>query len=134
MKCVNCGDSENLLAMMEKTIPVPFAARGGSIKATGCGVSPSTLKAEWDSYPSGKEKVIRGPVLCASCDTEHIYVVGLNPPFYAFDHATALSLPFDKLKDILTGQMSLDDLRERLGTDEDDDGDDAFDDDEDDDE
>ena len=79
MKCLSCG-GESLVAKVTIDLMVPLADRGGTIKIGGLKLGQVTAKEAWDLEPtidgSKKDRVIRGPIYCADCNTEHYYVVG----------------------------------------------------------
>lgn len=78
-KCLSCGEPE-LLAQVTITKLVPFADRGGTVKIGGQKLGQIDLKRSWDADESGNEQKIRGPIFCASCETEHYWVAGAKDP------------------------------------------------------
>jgi hypothetical protein len=77
--CKSCG-SENLLCAVTITKMIPLADRNGTVKIGGQKVGQMDLKNYWDYVGgverSGNEQLLRGPIYCADCETEHYYVVG----------------------------------------------------------
>lgn len=99
MKCMNCG-SEQLYGVAVITKLAPMADRGGSIKIGGMKVGQVDAKESWDSKSTGwdwigralnleipdpprddkGDKLIRGPIFCVDCESEHYYVAKSAKP------------------------------------------------------
>ena len=90
MHCLNPNcKSTNLLCRVQAVLMAPLTQRGGSLAMKGIAVGQKDIKDWWDKTLSGNKKMIRGPIVCADCDTEHVYLVGLQPSLrqMTFDEA-----------------------------------------------
>lgn len=97
MNCLNpeCK-SENLLCRVEAVLIAPLAKRGGTLSMKGVKVDQKEIKDWWDKTPSGTtERKIRGPIFCADCDTEHVYLRGLQPSLRKMSYDEAKALGYD---------------------------------------
>lgn len=88
MKCPSC-DSDQLLAVLTITKSLKLAVRGGSVKVGGEKITQVDLKDAWDKDPEGKEREIKGPILCADCGEPSFYVTGAKKNLYAGDYIEA---------------------------------------------
>lgn len=75
MKCVDCG-SDELMAVITITVMAPLAQKGGSIKASGLGVTQLDIKAKWDKDEDGQNRATRGPIVCVDCGCRMVYIAG----------------------------------------------------------
>lgn len=93
MKCLNCGNGD-LYGLAVITKLASMADRGGSIKIGGLKVGQVDAKEGWDTKDNGwnwiaralgidipemerdakGDKLIRGPIFCVDCESEHYYV------------------------------------------------------------
>lgn len=98
MKCLNCGGGLYGLTPIVKL--VPLADRGGSIKIGGLKVGQIDATDNWNEKDESWEwiarsldiqiqmpghddegkKLIRGPIYCVDCMSEHFYVVKSAKP------------------------------------------------------
>lgn len=93
MKCLSCG-SEELFATVTIVRFVPMADRNGTIKVGGLKLGQVDAKEAWDSVQAAEglvDKKIRGPIICASCETEHYYVLGSKRPLRIGSYEEACS-------------------------------------------
>lgn len=77
-KCLHCGKPE-LLAMVTINKAVPLADKNGTLKIGGQKIGQMDLKNAWDKIgglESGPDQMLRGPIICGNCETEHFWVVG----------------------------------------------------------
>lgn len=90
MKCLSC-DSEALVAKIAVERLVPLAARNGAVKIGGVKISQFDLKDAWENQVPGgtEERLLRGPILCTECGTEHYYVVRSKVPLRIGSYAEA---------------------------------------------
>jgi hypothetical protein len=97
MKCLNTScNSSNLLAHVQASIAIPLAQKGGSIKLSGVVIKQTDVKEWWD----GKDEsptMIRGPIICADCCEEHVYLKGLKPALRKMTYAEAVQTGYDQL-------------------------------------
>ena len=92
MKCLACN-AEALVANVTISLIVPLADRGGTIKIGGLKLGQVTAKEAWDTEPTmngPRERVLRGPITCSDCETEHYYVVGSKRPLRKGSYADAV--------------------------------------------
>jgi hypothetical protein len=95
MHCLNSScNSTHLLAHVQASVAVPLAQRGGSIKLAGFSVKQSDVKEWWDGTDD-EPKLIRGPILCADCLEEHVYLKGLKPALRKMTYMEAVQLGYD---------------------------------------
>lgn len=96
MNCLNpeCKGT-TLLARVEAILMAPLTQRGGSLAMKGIAVSQQEIKAWWDKTLSGSKRMIRGPIICADCDTEHTYFCGIQPSLRKIDYAEAITMGYD---------------------------------------
>lgn len=87
MKCLACG-SEELLGNVTIDLFVSLAKKGGSLKIGGVKIGQNTVLDAWDG-PKNKEKKIKGPIVCADCESRHYYVVGSKKSLRLGDHEEA---------------------------------------------
>lgn len=78
MKCVDCG-SDSLLGLITIEKAIPLAQKGGGLNMKGQKVGQIDIKDAWLKDPSGNEKGEYGPIVCALCGAEHVYVPGGKP-------------------------------------------------------
>lgn len=96
MNCLNPScKSPNLLCRIQAVLMAPLAQRGGSVVMKGIAVGQKDVKGWWDKRPSGGKQMIRGPIICAECDTEHVYLVGLQPSLRMITHEEAVANGYD---------------------------------------
>lgn len=96
MKCLNCG-SETLLAHVQASLAVPLGQKGGSIDLAGQpSVTHVTVKEWWDGTKESP-RMIRGPILCADCLEEHVYLKGATPALRKMTYAAAMELGYEAL-------------------------------------
>jgi hypothetical protein len=92
MRCLSCGSDGELFATVTITKYVPMADRLGTIKIGGLKLGQVDAKEAWDSVQAAEglvDKMIRGPIVCAVCQTEHYYVVGSKRPLRIGSYAEA---------------------------------------------
>lgn len=93
MRCTKCSSTE-LLAHVQASLAVPLAQKGGSINTKGFVVKQTDVKEWWDGTDE-EPKLIRGPIICADCLEEHVYLKGLSPSLRAVTYQEALQLGYD---------------------------------------
>jgi len=99
-KCGSCG-SEDLRAKVTIQKIVPLADRNWTIKIGGQKIGQADLKASWDKLggqENGPDQTIRGPIICADCETEHFVVMGDPKPLRVGSVEEARLLGYDELK------------------------------------
>lgn len=97
MKCLNTNcNSPNLLAHVQASVAVPLAQKGGSIILKGFAVKQTDVKEWWDGTESSPV-LIRGPIICADCLEEHVYLKGLKPSLRKMTYAEAVQTGYDSL-------------------------------------
>lgn len=95
MRCLNKScNSENLLAHVQASIAIPLAKKGGTVALQGVVVKQTDIKAWWDGTDD-EPKLIRGPIICADCLEEHVYLKGLQPSLRKMSYVEALQLGYD---------------------------------------
>lgn len=70
--CLSCGSADLLGQVVVKKF-FPLAARNGSIKLAGKGIDQVEIKLAWDKTESGEERAEKGIIVCAACETQHVY-------------------------------------------------------------
>ena len=93
MRCMNCNSTE-LLGHVQASLAVPLAQKGGSINTKGLVVKQTDVKEWWDGT-ADDPRLIRGPIICADCCEEHVYLKGLKPPLRKISYQEALQLGYD---------------------------------------
>lgn len=99
-KCGVCG-SEGLVAKVTIQKIVPLADRNWTIKIGGQKIGQSDLKASWDKLggaETGPDQLIRGPVLCSDCETEHFVVMGDPKPLRVGSVEEARTIGYEELR------------------------------------
>lgn len=97
MYCIDCK-SEKLLCHVQANVVVPLSQRGGTINLKGFVVKQTDVKAWWDKengLEANPDRMIRGPIICADCCAEHVYLKGLQPSLRKITYAEALALGYD---------------------------------------
>lgn len=93
MNCLSCKTG-TLLARVSAILMAPLAQRGGSIAMKGVAVKQTEIKDWWDKDLVGDKRMIRGPIICADCDAEHVYLCGLQPSLRLMMHDEAKALGY----------------------------------------
>lgn len=97
MQCPHCSDS-TLMATTTITVVCELAARGGAVKVGGVSVNQVDIKNSWAIDPDTKEeRKVRGPITCAACGGEMVYVVDHPKNPVAISWAEAQDLTYEEL-------------------------------------
>jgi hypothetical protein len=116
MQCAVCK-SDNLYGEITVKRLMPLAARGGSLKVGGHKIDQVQMKnafmfaaphelvdprVQAATRPGDKEedspiKLIRGPIYCLDCGTEHVYVVDHASNPIAISYEEALERGYESL-------------------------------------
>lgn len=104
MNCLNPScKSDQLLCRVSAILMAPLAKRGGTLSMKGVTVGQAEIKAWWDKNAAGtEERKIRGPIVCAECDTEHVYIRGLQPSLRMITYDEACEKGYDHFASIST--------------------------------
>jgi hypothetical protein len=100
MHCLEkgCGSS-NLYAHVQASLAVPMSQRRGTVNTKGVVVKQTDVKAWWDKNELGHVRRIRGPIICADCGAEHVYLKGLVPALRLLSYAEACELGYEHFAD-----------------------------------
>jgi len=99
-------NSTDLYAHVQASVAIPLTQRGGSVNLKGFVVKQSDVKDWWD-LENGQPRLIRGPIICANCGAEHVYLKGLSPALRLMSYADAVELGYDHFA--ATSEASSDD-------------------------
>ena len=86
---------------MTLTKAMPLADKAGTVKVSGVKVGQVDLKLAWDTtagVDGSPEKEIRGPIMCAECESEHYYVTDSKDPLRLGSYKEALAAGIEQLR------------------------------------
>lgn len=101
MKCLNCGAEElHGVVTIEKVLPMTM--RGGSLNVAGEKVTQKDLKEQWDkTHDKQGDRYVRGPIICLECETEHVYLKGVQPSLYILEYEKVKNMSVEEVLDAL---------------------------------
>lgn len=97
MKCLNC-DSEELCGVVTIEKVIPLTQRGGSLNVAGEKVTQKDLKNQWDkTHDMQGDRYVRGPIICLECETEHVYLKGVQPSLYTLEYEKVKNMSVEEI-------------------------------------
>lgn len=95
MKCLECGSPE-LYAHVQASLALPILHKGGGVNTKGFVVKQTDVK-EWWCGTDDSPKLIRGPIVCVDCLTDHVYLKGLKPALRKMTYQEAMDIGYETL-------------------------------------